>query len=491
MCGDALLRVTPWGYNIAIWCTLIAVAMAIAFTRLHRNVGRDVAWLLLPFLAFAVALAVRDSPSLRALNLVGILVVCAMAMGRVQGGKVRIGSVRDYTMELVWTWLTAIGEVHNLFGKDIAWRELGGERRRAKVAAVGLGLAAAVPVLIVFGALLVSADDVFRSYVSRLCAWDVNSVCTSIALIPIFSWLCAALLRRMLIGTAAPAPRDVLSDDRRVGITEVGIVLGSLDLMFLAFVVVQFKWFFGGDALVRSPIPLTYSQYAHHGVFELVTVCALALMLLLGAHWLVRQDSSAAIIVFRSLAATMVAMLFVIAASAWQRIVIYIDAYGLSVPRFWVAALIVWLAVVFLWFAATVLRGKADRFAFGAVASALLIVLSADIANPEACIVRVNIRQENRRFDAAYAAGLSADAIPELVADLPKLSAEHRGEVAARLILSHPASSQADFRTMNMSTGFAVDVLERDRARLSAWAAPYLDKIKGDTTAEDTGTGDE
>ena len=84
--GDALLRVTPWGCNIAIWTGLLAVAYVVAALGLRRQIRAGVAWLVVPFLAFAVALAVRDAPSLRCLNLLGLLAVVAFVLMRVQTG---------------------------------------------------------------------------------------------------------------------------------------------------------------------------------------------------------------------------------------------------------------------------------------------------------------------------------------------------------------------------------------------------------------------
>ena len=65
-----------------------------------------------------------------------------------------------------------------------------------------------------------------------------------------------------------------------LGIVELGIVLGLLNLLFLAFVIVQVRYLFGGAA--GSPAqPSTYAEYARRGFFKLVAVTALALPLLL------------------------------------------------------------------------------------------------------------------------------------------------------------------------------------------------------------------
>jgi Domain of unknown function (DUF4173) len=62
-----------------------------------------------------------------------------------------------------------------------------------------------------------------------------------------------------------------------LGIVEIGIVLGLLDLLFLTFVVIQVRYLFGGAGRVAATAGLTHTEYARRGFFELVTVTALAL----------------------------------------------------------------------------------------------------------------------------------------------------------------------------------------------------------------------
>ena len=76
----------------------------------------------------------------------------------------------------------------------------------------------------------------------------------------------------------------------------------------------------------------------------------------------------------------------------------------------------VWLAIVLGWFVLTVLRDERRRFAFGALASAFVVIASLDVANPDALIVRTNTYYRHLEGDAGYderpLASLSADATP-------------------------------------------------------------------------------
>lgn len=237
-----------------------------------------------------------------------------------------------------------------------------------------------------------------------------------------------------------------------LGIIEVAVVLGLLNALFFSFVVVQLRYFFGGAEVVMTSAGLTFAEYARRGFFELVWVTALALPLLLAAHWLLKKENPAHERIFRALAGVKLLLLFVIMASAIVRMRLYQSEYGQTELRLYTTAFMGWLAVVLVWFALTVLRGERRRFACGALVSALVIVGALHFVNPDSVIVRTNaaLAGRGRVFDACYASTLSADAAPALVEVLPSLRAEERGVLADNL-LARWAQGRGDWRTWNRS----------------------------------------
>lgn len=238
-----------------------------------------------------------------------------------------------------------------------------------------------------------------------------------------------------------------------LGIVETGIVMGLLDVLFLAFVIVQLRYFFGGAALVQSSTGLTYAEYARRGFFELVTVAALVLPLLLGIHWLLRKDNPIHERIFRVLAGAQLVLLFVIMCSAVARMRLYQSEYGLTELRLYTTAFMGWLGLVFVWFAATVLRGQRERFACGALIAGFVMIGTLHVINPDALIVRVNTAQAQagRAFDANYASGLSADAAPALLEAMPTLTTDQRCVVALNLLNRLKVNERADWRSWNWS----------------------------------------
>ncbi|HYG11823.1 MAG TPA: DUF4173 domain-containing protein [Pyrinomonadaceae bacterium] len=261
-----------------------------------------------------------------------------------------------------------------------------------------------------------------------------------------------------------------------LGAVEVAIVLGLLNVLFACFVVVQFRYFFGGAARVMSITELTYSEYARRGFFELTWVAGLVLPLLLGVHALLRKNSPAAARVFRPLAGAQVALLFVIMASAVARMRLYQSEYGLTELRLYTTAFMLWLGLVFVWFAWTVLvRNARQRFACGALVAAFVTAGLLHLLNPDAYIVRANAAhaRAGRSFDAAYAASLSADAVPALISALPALSRDERCLAARKL--SGRWSGRApgeDWRAWSLARTRAWRAVAANRESLSETTCP-------------------
>ncbi len=215
-----------------------------------------------------------------------------------------------------------------------------------------------------------------------------------------------------------------------LGIIETSVVLGLLNLLFLSFVVVQVPYLFGGMELVQNTPDFKLAEYARRGFGELVAVTALVLPILLAAHWLLKKEDPLNEKVYKILAGIQIVLLFVIMASAAQRLFLLTGnlGYGLTTVRFYPMVVMIWFAIVFVWFGATVLRGARQYFAWGALWSALFVLAAVHVVNPDEFIVRTNIAlmKQGREFDAQYNAQLSSDAIPALLNSFDSMDEEDK-----------------------------------------------------------------
>jgi hypothetical protein len=494
--GDALLRAPgPPGLNLSLWVASVAVA-GLALHR-HAALSLDrgrVAWLVTG-VVFAAGLAWRDAPPLKLLGLGCATLTFALAAHSLGAAWVRRSGVTRYAGAL------ALGALHAwtaaaLALVDVARATPRGETADAatwrSAAAVARGLVIATPLVAVFGALFMSADAVFADLVANVLRFDVEWIASHVVLFAILGWLSTGYLRGFLTGTdlTSSADRGQAIDGRVVtapkgltlGITEVATALAAIDLLFLVFVILQFRYLFGADMLVQITPDLTYAEYARRGFFELVFAVVLVVPVLLAADWVLDCRGRRDALVFRGLAGVQIGLVLAIAASALQRLRLYHASYGLTESRFYAMVLLIWIGAMLFWLAATVLRGRRESFAFGTLASGLATVALLFVINPDAVVARANVARMASadapvRFDVAYATSLSADAVPVLIDALPALPRDVQCPLARHMLRRWPPDRERSIRTWSWSAARASDAVREHEARLRSMGAADQDCV--------------
>ena len=495
--GDVLLRATPWGLNVFLFVGAFAAAMLMLVRRRRReSLSRPTFALNGALIFFAVMFVWRDSIELKILDAWAILTILAVLMLPSLRIKTNIAGLFHYLIGFVWSGINAIFSPFFLVFADIKWKSVPQAGWSKHLISVLRGLAIAVPLLLIFGALFVAADAVFEGFVQKTLNINTEILFKHTFLIGVFSWLTAGYLRGFLRDGLAqeepiaagevktpvlsvteikeedseqkPLPEEkkiwewrnfdnsVLPRSLTLGAIETSIVLGLLNLLFLSFVVVQISYLFGGMSLVQNTPDFKLAEYARRGFGELVVVAALVLPILLLSHWLLRKDNPLNEKIYRVLAGIQIVLLFVIMLSATQRLFLLtgISGYGLTTNRLYPMVFMIWLALVFVWFAGTVLRGARERFAWGALWSLMFVLGLLHVFNPDEYIVRTNVRlmQQGRMFDSNYMTELSDDAAAALLESLPVMNFEQQCVVKRKLARRfQTAGTENDFRTWNYS----------------------------------------
>jgi len=467
--GDLLLRQVPWGLNALLWTAALGAFIVALGRDRPEMLGSGGYWLLMPILLFGAAFLGRDSTVLALLNVFCIGVALSLWLWRAQGGAVFKSSLVRYGLAAALTSIaTTVGAFVALL--DVDWKELPGGKT-GRTLAVVRGLVLAVPLSVIFGSLFMAADDIFSALVKHVIHVSLTSIVLHLTTTIFAFWITAGYLHGLILWRdqgilnepaimLAKLSPDRIPAERHawLGVTETIVILGSLDAVFLAFVVVQIRYLFGGASLVSVSPGLTYAEYARHGFFALIAVAALSLPVLLAAHWLLHPKIQRAKRVFEALAGIQIVLLFVVMASAVQRMRFYEDEYGLTEARLYPTAFMGWLAVVLVWFALTVLRDRREAFAFGALIAGFLLIAVLHLINPNQLIARVNIARalSGRRFDADYTGKLGADAVPTLVDALHALNRIDRCRVANGILLGH---HNDDWRAWNWSRARAAEAI--------------------------------
>ena len=188
-----------------------------------------------------------------------------------------------------------------------------------------LGMVLAIPVAAVAASLLASADALFASFLQssalRLSRFDgsflVRLILTLFLSLLIFSFLFSALLPPKELPGAPSA---------RIQPVAATVVLLTLALLYALFAYIQVRYLFGGVSSVH--MSGGYAAYARSGFFQLVALAFLTLALILPVLSLCKDSKFV-----RFLCALVSALTIVIDFSAFFRMRLYMDAYGLSTLR--------------------------------------------------------------------------------------------------------------------------------------------------------------
>ncbi len=278
-------------------------------------------------------------------------------------------------------------------------------------AAVLRGAAIAVPVLLVTGLLLASADPIFRSW------FNPGLVSQHIVYLIIGAWLMVGLAR----AASAERPLPRIAEAPKLGAVEIVIVLGSLCALYAVFVVAQFVALSGAGHHILVTQGLTYAEYARSGFFRLLVCAAITLLVLLG----VRGCANSAHLVIGILSALTAVLTVGVVVVAYRRLELYEAAFGLTMLRLACFAVAAWIGVVFLLFGATLVpRGlPGRRFPAAFIASGLVLIAVWAAVNPAAIVASTNLRraEQGRTLDVGQVVSLGPDATPEVISALPRL----------------------------------------------------------------------
>lgn len=466
--GDGLFRVGPPGLNGALWIGALVGSLWL-ITRLGKvEVPAEGRWLLLAAVGCATLLLWRDSEFLMMLDVLAVALCLGLAAYYARAGGLRRAGFLEMVLGAVLTGLESLYGSFTLVLGEISWGEMFHEGRSQRAVALGRGLLISLPLLLIFGALFANADAVFARVVTTSFRWDIGPVLSH--LIPILIWggLSAGFLRLLVLGKGLRLPTVQRPATVALGPVETGTILGLLNLLFLVFVVIQFRYLFGGSGLVQATTVMTYAEYARRGFFELVAVVALVIPVLLVGHWF-QPDGAQRL--FRWLAGGLLLQVLVVMASALQRMYLYVQTFGLTELRLYATALMGWLALLIFWFGATVLRGRRERFAFGALVAGFAVLFALHAINPDRLIAETNLARAvaGESLDGPYLSRLSADAVPALVEAVPSLPPIEKQALAAGL-LARWAGSSPDWRTWNAARAQARAAVAADHSLLEASA---------------------
>ncbi|MCC6905355.1 MAG: DUF4173 domain-containing protein [Anaerolineae bacterium] len=436
LAGDQLFYGRPVGISFAIFITLLVVTLLVLALREEAGVTVANLWLIVPLLFLAAMTTVRAAPLLVLLNTSGTLILLALLVVSLTGGRLFDLDFGGYLLRLLESLLAAILPVPLLIRALDRLRHHSAGERGVVARQVVIGVAIALPILLVFTALLASADLIFDNMVQGvLRSLRIPDFVGHIMVTLLLSWcvvgLFAVALRRGSGAASDEAGQEAAKAEnpasesvsglvqrlrRLIGVVESSVVLFSIDALFLLFVAIQFAALFGGEAFLRSQ-GLTYSEYARRGFFELVAVAILTLSLILVLDFITHRETRKHYRLFVIGSTVMVAASIVMLVSAFLRMNLYEIAYGFTRLRLHTHIFMVWLGLLLVYFAILLALRRTRLLASGVLIFSLGFAATLDILNPDAFIVQQNLRRyaAGEVLDVAYLGSLSSDATPGLL----------------------------------------------------------------------------
>jgi len=429
---DFLFWKKPLGINLAIFLTLVLLTGILLLRADGLRLALSSSLLLFPMGFLAAMTFIRLEPMTVFLSIsMAIFLLGVFALTYLSGEWLR------YTLiDYVFGYL-------RLFGSMIA-RPLGfvAENRRlvleqpalsqkpgARVWPVVRGIVIALPVIAIFASLLSSADPIFANrFKDFIDVFRIDNLPEYI-----FRLVYILILAYLLAGTFLHAAQK--SDEKVeektwvsafLGFTESTIVLASVVILFIAFVIIQFQYFFGGRANIGLE-GYTYSEYAVKGFGELVMVAFFSLLLLLGLGAITRRESENQRRMFSALGVGLVGLVIVMLVAAFQRLGLYEAAYGFSRLRTYTHVFMIWLGLLLVAVVVLEVLHRERQVGLAMIIALLGFVVSLSLLNVDAFIVNQNVQREIRSttdktfaegradLDAQYFLDLSDDAIPSMV----------------------------------------------------------------------------
>jgi hypothetical protein len=349
------------------------------------------------------------------------------------------------------------------------------------------GILLAIPFVFILASLLAEADPIFEERLLNI--FDVFKIENISEYI--FRTINVLLMAYIFIGVLIQAIYPKTEEEKPnpnkpsinkfLGSMEASIVLGSIIVLFASFLVIQFRYFFGGEANI-SETGFTYSEYARRGFGEIMTVAVLSLGIYYLFHSITKLETKGLKRRFSWFSVLIFLQVLVMLVSSYQRLVLYEQAYGFSRLRTYSHLFLPWLALLIVVVIILELVQRQGHLALALLIFATGFVSTCIVYNIDGSIARQNIQratlssQEGYALDYYYISELSTDAVPVILEGYLENDPATRDLLGANLACRWAdlqATKEHTWQSFNLSYQKAETLLAQNQ---EAWKDyPFLD----------------
>ena len=469
------------GSGITFPFFMVASLVFLCFTlsKLEIILKKGSAFYMVSMMLLAISTFCTDDWRIINLNKTGIFLLM-MSLLLNQFFDTRQWKLGKYLTSICELVFISIGEIGRPFTDGAAhYREKG--KKNKKLWYGILGVVIAVPLLLIVAALLSAADAVFRQMTNDLVELikpgNIVNVVFRITCIFFGSYALTAFLCKRTIKEEVK--------DRRKGEPILAITItGLLSLIYILFSGIQIFGLFLGQ--MQLPEGYTYSMYAREGFFQLLAVSILNLIIVLVCMSYFKESK-----ILKVILTIMSLCTFVMIASSFMRMIIYIRYYYMTFLRIFVLWALMVLLLLFVGVVISIFKEKFPLFRYSVVVITVLY-LALSFSHPDYIIAAVNVANaptseeaertmsEAEKYgedffsgpfflgeyydDYRYLSTLSADAAPVLIPYMDKLGYD-MSVVEEESIFGSKKLDDSDIRRWNIS-GFGYYYLNNVKIRL-------------------------
>ncbi|HSM25084.1 MAG TPA: DUF4173 domain-containing protein [Anaerolineaceae bacterium] len=350
-------------------------------------------------------------------------------------------------------------------------------RKSNKIWPIVRGILLALPFLLILSALLAAADPIFEQKLSDLLAiFNIENLpeyfFRTINILMMAYLFIGVLVQAIYPKTAEERPQpNQPSIKKFLGSLETSIVLGSIIILFASFLIIQFRYFFGGVANINETA-FTYSEYARRGFGELITVAVLSLGIYYLFHSITKLETKSLRRRFSIFSIFIFLQVLVMLVSSYQRLVLYEQAYGFSRLRTYSHLFLPWIAVLIITVIVLEILQRQGHLAFSLLIFATGFVATCIIFNIDGFIAKQNIERakisskEGYALDFYYLSELSSDAVPIMMNEFLSADPSYKDLLGANLACRWNAiqnSKHRPWQAYNLSYQQATNLLSENQ----------------------------
>lgn len=217
---------------------------------------------------------------------------------------------------------------------------IGGNGKRKTLGKVIIGIACAIPALLIIIPLLISSDLAFESLVNRLFS-NISSTIIKLVLSLILGWIIISFGFSM----KKDAPREA-KESTFSGVENIYVIsfLSVLSLCYAMYMLSQLAYFFSAFSGILPKGKFNVADYARRGFFELTAIAAINLAIIF-ISLIILKKSNAAV---KALCTFVSIFTILLSVTALSKMLLYIKSFAMTELRIITCAFMIFIFIVFI-----------------------------------------------------------------------------------------------------------------------------------------------